>query len=1294
MNGADRVTARVSRGHVTPELVRALLPALKLRVPLDLEADVEREGGTLTFAAKVESVAGAVEAHGSGDFTTLRARKFRISAVNVDLGALAEGLPQSSLSLAAEGEGGGRDLRALEGKLSLEMPVGRLEGAAIGPLELRVDASPGRYELTRLRLALPGLDVEGHGEAGPERLALHLGIVADDLGRASRALSALRDLGLPTLAGRGRVEVSLFGTVDAPGVRMTAKVPRLVMGDDSIVGATLFARLPNARKPDSGEAELRVARARLAGRAVQNVAVHADSTARRLALTAQVGGTLPVSLGVAGNWGRARQSFELDRLDLHYPRAGWTLARPALLIFRPGRLAIAGLELSARAQRLRVDFEKRGDRLRGAFAVERLDLGALPTALVRPGLSVAGHLDVRATLEGTTRRPSAAGTVVLRGGAYDRYRDLSLRLDGRYARGRAAGTLAAAGLGTSVNAKFDLPTQWPPRDGKAPLALDLTVRPVDLTALAKAAKVPFARPLGGRVALSLALHGTANAPDARLDASTTRLVVDGQALGTVTLIVAASPTTPLNLALTVQTDDGSGASPPAKGQAGPLVCSGSLKLRTDLELASLSKHLPTARELERARFDLSGDLRGIPLAELSRLLRSPVLSGGSASVRVSAAGTPLAPTGALNVQLVGATGPRFPPTDARLDAAFGAKDVRVALRILRGAKDLAWASGILGLPSRELVDRTALVAAPLTLRAAVGPLRVQRGDLEGSALTGPTTALSAKLTAALSIDGTLNRPSMKAEAELEGVRLGDAPLGNARARMTYVARRAALDVEVRSTKGDALRVKGATSVDLGYAQLVGGIDVGQLPLDVTLSARDFDLAWLSGLSDSVRNVGGALSASLTASGKLGQPWVNGQLEWTHGALGLTGLGNYRDVHVAAHGDPNALWLDDLRLTSGDGSARVTATATRAGDRGYEVKSALALHRFPIYGQGQALAVLSADATLVGAASRDRAQATLKLSDVHAELTDNKQKNLQALARPSDVILMNDGKPLDRAEAQKLAAVTAAMGGEPSAPQPRRDSAAGPPRAKAFEIHLAIDAPRDLWVRGKDASLELGLGPDFRVESVGRLRIYGEVAVRRGRIDVLGRRFDLQAGSSLRFTGSPDAPRLDVSAKYVNETENVTVILTAKGPLDHLAIGVSSPDRPELTEGQLYALIVTGRLQLGGNTAGSVSASGEAASLVGGLVASQLQKTLAKRLPLDVLTLQAGQGLSGSRLEAGTYLTSKLYAGYVGRVGANPALLQNRNAVHLEYQLSRRWSFDGEYGDVGTGTADLMWTNHY
>jgi translocation and assembly module TamB len=94
------------------------------------------------------------------------------------------------------------------------------------------------------------------------------------------------------------------------------------------------------------------------------------------------------------------------------------------------------------------------------------------------------------------------------------------------------------------------------------------------------------------------------------------------------------------------------------------------------------------------------------------------------------------------------------------------------------------------------------------------------------------------------------------------------------------------------------------------------------------------------------------------------------------------------------------------------------------------------------------------------------------------------------------------------------------------------------------------------------------------------------------------------------------------------------------------------------------------------------------------MAAQLQKSLSKKLPFDVLTIEAGNGPGAAQLEAGTYVTSELYVGYVGRLGADPALLQNRNAVHLEYELSSHWSFQGEYGDAKTGSADMMWTKRY
>ena len=156
-----------------------------------------------------------------------------------------------------------------------------------------------------------------------------------------------------------------------------------------------------------------------------------------------------------------------------------------------------------------------------------------------------------------------------------------------------------------------------------------------------------------------------------------------------------------------------------------------------------------------------------------------------------------------------------------------------------------------------------------------------------------------------------------------------------------------------------------------------------------------------------------------------------------------------------------------------------------------------------------------------------------------------------------------------------------------------------------------------------------------------------------------------------------------------------MVLTAKGPIDKLEVSVSAPTRPDLTESQLYTLIITGHLQFGGSGATGASPSAQAASLLGGLLASKLQSTVAHRLPLDVFTIDVGgEGVQGTKLEAGRYVGDRLYVGYIGRVGTDPTRYQNRNAVHLEYQITSRWEIEGEYGDLGTGTADLIWKKSY
>jgi len=1289
-----------TRLHVTPAVVRAFAPALRLAVPVDVTGQLARDRDEVSFTMKAAGAAWHLDARGAVDTARRRVRGLSVVARDVDLGATVQGLPRSHFSVKLAAEGGGTGLGDLDGKLELQVPEGTLDGVLVAPSSIRASARHGHFTIEALRLSLPGLAATASGTAAPERLALSLSVKFSDLGSLTRTAAAFIP-GVPIAAGHGALQATVFGSAATPGLSATASFPMLAAAQNRVEDLLLTARVPDLRRPTIGDVRLQVASARLGEHRLRGVVAQVHSTPPRLSGDVRVAHGEPVAFVVEGGWTPDHQAVELRHLQLRYPQAAWHLTGPARFVFAGDHVAVSGFELAAQEQRLGVELDKRGERLRARVRLQQFDLARLPPLLLPPGQEVAGHLDADLRLQGTTAAPDLLAAITLREGRVGRYQGLSLALQGRYRDRRAQGTLDVAGLGTSLHAKVDAPTAWPLTSVREPLALELTVPDTDMGPVLAALHIRTPRPVAGRVQLALHLQGTGVAPSLHLELTGREVAVDGQPLGDVALHLAGDPRTPLTVALALGADAHRpfpAPSPPAPGGNTPLapsggLATGTLSLRTGLSLAGLATHPPTARELARARIEASGELRNISLPILSRLARTADPWAGSAALRLSASGTALAPQGAVNLRVFGATAPRFPPTDARLDAQVGPRDTRLAVRIARTGHPLASASLIWKLPAARLRDRAALARAPLELSAAIGPVRVHRSGLPGTSDQVASDELTASLQAGLSVHGSLERPEIVSTVSVRDGHLGKQPVGTADATLTYSARRIVADARLRSASGGALHLQGHAQADLGYPQ-VTRLDGGAIPFDASVTGQSFDLAWMSALSRSVRSVAGQLSTAITVHGTPRAPHLAGQLEWTHGALTLTGLGAYRDVHLKAHGDENGLTVDELRLASGDGDGRLTARATRAGGKGtFAVEASTSLHRFPIYGQGQALAIVSVDGHATGTASARHIQAVAKVSEAHVELNDVKQKKLQSLQRPADIVLVDGSRAASVAEAKRLAALNGLLlSGETV------DNAPVPPAATTpFGVRLGIDAPRNLWVHGKDAALELGLGPDFHVEAAGKPAVYGQVLVRRGRIDVFGRRFDLQAGSMVRFVGPPDQPRLDVSARYFNEAENISVLLTAKGSLDKLAIAVTSPDRPDLTEGQLYTLIVTGKLQFGGsgNSAGSASASGEAASLVGGVVASQLQKTLAHKLPLDVLTLQAGdEGLTGSRLEAGTYLTSKLYAGYVGRVGANPALLQNRNAVHVEYQLSRRWSFDAEYGDVGTGTGDLLWTKNY
>jgi translocation and assembly module TamB len=1353
-------------------LLRSLVPGLAVEGAVLARGTISKTGDVVATDIRIDAGGGWIDTRGEIDIVQLRTHGpgLTVRVRNLDLARLLPNTPVSNLAADLHVVGGAtagqHDLTALDGSLQLSMPPGRLDGRRVGPIGLTVRAAGGRYQIADLLAKLPGVDVTGHGSATTREADIHLRVDATDLGALARSLAPPGGPPPLALAGKGRLDVALTGPLQRPMLRVAGKIPALRVGDNRARGLTVSAVVPDIRRPGAADIDLGAPVVNLGDQVLRGVRVTLRAAAPHLTLTARTTAPYPLAIDVDGRRDSAN-AVTLNVLTLRYPEATWALTRPVKIrLDDGGKFAIESLALRAGKQSIEADITSSTTRNRRGFkgrvAIAALDLGQLPRALVPPRLALGGLLNVDARISGATSDPQVDARVVLKAGRVRGYRDLNLAVDARYAGARARGTLDASGLGTALQARFDVPTAWPPRDPRAPVHLDLTLADTDLAgvmnALAKASGEAVLAPappahasantgatatqaasgkvttatttaapprVKGHAHVTVHLDGAARAPTLAVEVTARGLAVDQQAVGDVRLSIAAEGDRPSRARLEVANIAGATATAGGPAQT-------RITIQTPLSLQRLLRKAPTSDELMHVPLQLTGDVERLPLAVVAQLARyrSSTHVGGTLSSHVAISGTALDPKGTLTLDVGGATSGRFPPTDARVELDLDPHAVEARVRVVRKQHALlalvarvgvGAGAGVAAVRDPTLV---ALQDAPLKIRAVVGPLAMQRLGLPPETDRDPPRVLKGNLQADLTIDGSLRVPRAMMHVYAQDVRLDKALIGVGRLEVSYADHQGQVDARLTSANGGSLHAHSVTRADLGYPAVMR-LDTHTLPLDARLDADRFDLQGFSGITQGLRTVGGLLTAAATVQGTTADPRVSGKIELSKGAIAVTGLGEYKDIHLAAHGDQQKLTLDDLSLKSGSGRAHVTGAGTHATGRGYDVAAHADVKGFPIYQEGQPLAQATISADVKGTVAPFSTKASVEIHDARIELSEAKRKDLQSLSAPDDVVLVDDGKPLNRAQTDKLRALLAeqsrkekesAQDDEPDSDEggakadakagAKTDAKAGnaggtvtlPPHEPTRRVvRVLVNAPRRLWVTGKDAYLELGLSDGFRVSVTDQTRVFGQVKVLRGRIDEFGRRFDLKADSTLQFDGAPDRPELDVSAQYLNEKENVTVVWTAKGPLDHLTIAVSSPNRPDLTESQLYTLVITGRLDFGGAAAGSSSSpSSQAASFLGGALAARLQKTLAKTLPLDVLTIQAGsgEGLTGTQLEAGRYVTDKLYVGYVGRVGADPALYQNRNAVHVEYQLSSRWGFDGEYGDVGTGSLDLMWKKSY
>ncbi|MBK7857022.1 MAG: translocation/assembly module TamB domain-containing protein [Archangiaceae bacterium] len=1247
----DDTSARIAELFVPPQVARRFARDLPLAVPVK----VSGEASPRQVALKVEAGKGRATIDATLDGARVPA--FALHAEGVDLSELlGQGKP-SELKLDAKGRLADPRVESLDAALELSA-----EWSKVGKLSAKAEAKTGRITLERLHLAVRGATLDAHGSGNLQAVNAVGELEATDLEELAQVVASLTGTAPLEVGGRGQVKLEVGGTLKHPRVKADGQLEALHVSGLSLRGVQFDASLPDAMRPFEAELHAEIARITSGARSFDDVRASLETRGRELTLALSTRGYAELSLTAGGRLDEDGEGLELARLELKYPEATWTLREPAHLSIAHG-VEVGPLALMSDDQRLGLMLKSGGGRIDAAVEVVNVELTHLPHAFVPTQWGLGGRLDAKATARGRTASPDAEATVAWRDGSVRTLRGLQLKVQARYSKDRASGTLdGESGIG-DLKAKFDVPVKGLSGGKSAePLSAEVTLDGVVLEALGPLLQTPL--PMTGKAALKVEASGTARQPRVTLHAE----VKDGvytleSREGDQRIVVETAD-------LTVQPgDDGALA---AMLQAQLFGSTVQVRLATPLTVEGLRAKPPTAASLRALEVQLQADVRHL---QLRALQRSGVLTTdyrGAVSLSLSAKGSVDHPEATGTVSLLRLEGARLKPTDLEVTLSSTRADTQVKVAARRAAVRIADLDLRAEAPLETLIDVDKLTDVGFNGHGDIGPF-----TLDDLLKPNPDEVQPrGSVKASLDLVGTVKDPKVDLRGQLEGVALGKVPLGKANVSYGYEKALSTVGVTLFAGTG-TLRARGTVQLDLSQPALMKGVKWEEAPVSAEVDSKGLDLGFLAGATELVPKLEGLLDANATLTGELSEPRFTGHAKWTRGRIAVSGFGEYRDIELEVDGTQSAVTLQKLYAKSGGGWANFKGAATRHGDL-WKLQLQGESKDFPIVTDDQLKASATVEMMAEGELGPDHLIfPVVRLPRVVIELPEVKGKDLQDLDRPATIVLVRNGVPVNTQNKKKLAALEKKAVKEET---PKRT------------IRLTIDAPKNLWVKSSDVNAEVGLSEGFLVDATSAVSLSGEVQVKRGRLDVIGRRFDVDASSRVRFSGPPTRAYVNVIATHKNEREGVTVYATVVGTLPQFSIRLTS--NPPMSESDIFALVATGRRTLKQNGGSSTISNDQVASVLGAFAASQLKGVLGKKLPLDVLSIEAGSdGLRGTRVEGGKYLTDQVYLGVEGRYGADPKKGENDFAAKLEYQFVPHWSVEAYGGNAAYG-ADLVWSREY
>lgn len=234
------------------------------------------------------------------------------------------------------------------------------------------------------------------------------------------------------------------------------------------------------------------------------------------------------------------------------------------------------------------------------------------------------------------------------------------------------------------------------------------------------------------------------------------------------------------------------------------------------------------------------------------------------------------------------------------------------------------------------------------------------------------------------------------------------------------------------------------------------------------------------------------------------------------------------------------------------------------------------------------------------------------------------------------------------------------------------------------LSLKVNAPRNLWLMGDRANLEIKGDLDLRKSAGLKPTISGTVDSVRGLYKFYGKEFIVQM-ANLQFQGLPEInPLLDMKTVYTAREVQIFIFITGtkNAPI------ITLQSEPPLPQNEIISYLVFGRPAEELNQRESATLQGEAFALLGRIVATQVLGVFGEKLPVDTIQVRASEQGTSS-LELGKYLTRDVFISFGKEFG-----LAGTEQIRVEYYFYSNLTIETEIRSDERSGIDLIWKKDF